>query len=193
MLSIVVPEKGYRSYEFKEQISWNRLNNKTWNEDHDIYAYLVSQMFGEGSQTSRSRQMGTKQKQVFIQIKLKSPLSFGEAIKALSVKPGSIGYNILFNRIKEVVLHEFIHAMESTPKEWDRQAIPTLEEYYEYLELYAKRLESKPKRRRRQLISKWKKNFPGEEIDPYGIYINEPKEQRAYLSQVLNEIVDYYQ
>ena len=94
---------------------------------------------------------------------------------------------------KKVVLHEFIHAMESTPKEWDPQAIPTLEEYVEYLELYLKKLESQPKRKRKQLISKWKKNFPGKEIDPYGIYINEPKEQRAYLSQVLNDIVDYYQ
>ena len=193
LLSIVIPEKGRISNVFKEEINWNRLNNKTWNEDHDIYAYLLSRMFGEGSQVSSSREKGTKQKQVFLKLKLKTPLSFGDAIKALSVKPDSIGYDILFNRIKEVVLHEFIHAMESTPKEWDRQAISTLEEYFEYLELYAKRLRSQSKRRRRQLISKWKKNFPGEEIDPYGIYINEPKEQRAYLSQVLNEIVDYYQ
>lgn len=194
LLSITIDDRRSQIPTNTSEINWQRLNDKTPNENHDIYAYWISTLFRSASATQRSRLKDSKQKQVFIKIRMSREFSFRDTIKLLDIKKGSLAYDILFNHLKEIVMHEFIHAMESMPQEWEPSAFESLEDILaQDVSLDWHKLDSLTKRRRKQLISKWKKNFPNRDIDPYGIYINEPKERRAYLSQVLNEIVDYYQ
>lgn len=180
MLAIAV--KGY-SVNFVPRLKglrWSRLNTDTMNNEIKMYAYLVSSLFTSATARPKPRAKGSKEKQLQLNVVINSEYSFGDTIKLLSVEPGTLSYEILFHSIKRVILHEFIHAMEIVPEETKAGQLNRVMSFADH-ELQAERM-----------MKEWKKYFPHKEFSAFGIYINEPLERRAYLSQILNEIVNYY-
>lgn len=150
---------------------------KAHKDQTDAYTYIVSAFVGGGRNAPIARMVGDKRKQNILNIDFNvQDYSFEAVAQIINVPKDSFAYAILFNAVKRVVYHEFIHAMESFPKEYTPQIIEEEgflnrldEDFEDYLE------------------AKFSKTGNLHADD----YYDQLTERRAYLSEVLNEILYY--
>jgi hypothetical protein len=180
MLAIAVNEESKSFVPPLKGLRWSMLNANTMNNEIKMYAYLVSSLFTSATARPKQRAKGSKEKQLQLNVVINPEYSFGDTIKLLSVEQGTLAYEMLFHSLKRIILHEFIHAMEVVPEETEDGQLIRVMNFLDN-ELQAERM-----------MKEWKRYFPNKEFSAFGIYINEPLERRAYLSQILNEIVNYY-